>query len=147
MNLHNYNNNVFSELIALLIPLGRLSVCIVSSCTLKTEIIEDTWTTFGGSTETDTEELHGSSGRVQGAVLWVLFVLMIIGVSIRTCRHAATGMIADDHGMLLSGSCSDCLDVGWGLRCGSVGNRLNTTTYYKQQQIDNSHINIMAFHV
>ena len=128
MNLHNYNYNVFSELIALLIPLGHLSVCIVSSCALKTEIIGDTWTTLGGSTEIDTEELHGSRGRVQGAVLWVLFVLLIIGVSIRTC-HAATGMIADDHGMLLSGSCSDCWDVGWGPRCGSVGTKLNTTTY------------------
>ena len=45
MNLHNYNYNVFSEIIALLIPLGHLPVCIILSCTLKTEIIEDTWTT------------------------------------------------------------------------------------------------------
>lgn len=104
----------------------------VRSCPVcsKQTIVEDIWTTFGGSTETDTEELHGSCGRVLGAVLWVLFVLLIIGVSIRTCRHAATGMIADDHGMVLSGSCSDCLVVGWGPRCRSVGNKSNITTLH-----------------
>jgi len=114
-----------------------------SSCPVRSQwtIIEATWTTFGGSTEIDTKELHGSCGSVLlGAVLWVLFVFLFlfIGVSIRTCRHAATGMIADERGMGLSVSCSDCLAVGWGLRCRSVGFREyiqhNNFTYFKLQQ-------------